>query len=126
MEDQFAAAAGGVQVLLKALEADTLLLKRVNRLDQMLEAPSQAVELPDDERIAFSQGRQRLLQTFPLPLRSASAILEDLFAPGLLQGILLQIQALIQGRHPRIANERSSLLSCDGMPDCNRNLAVRQ
>jgi hypothetical protein len=55
MEDELAAAGGRVDRLLQAAEADLVRLEGGDRLNEVLERASEAIELPDDESIARAE-----------------------------------------------------------------------
>lgn len=60
---------------------------------------------PDDEHIAFSEGLKRCLQTRSAPGGPADLVFEELFAAGGLQGVPLQVEVLVVGQDPGIADE---------------------
>ena len=62
------------------------------------------IELPDDQGIAGTKMREGLRQAGPLGAGARSAVLEDLPAARGLEGILLQVEALILGADARIAD----------------------
>jgi hypothetical protein len=54
VKDQLAPAGGGIYVLLKRLEADPLLIKGGNGVDEVSERAAKAIQPPDYERIPTS------------------------------------------------------------------------
>ena len=65
-KDELAARGGGVDGLLQALEAHPAVAQAGDRLDEVLQRPPEAVELPDHELIAGPQIGQGPLQAGPL------------------------------------------------------------
>src|SRR2546429_621118 len=51
VEDELAAAGGGIDLLGDAFEADPTILELANRLDQMGERSAKAIEFPDDKGV---------------------------------------------------------------------------
>ena len=54
VKDQLATTGGGIYVLLKRLEADALLIKRGNGVDEVSERAAKAIQPPNYERIPTS------------------------------------------------------------------------
>ena len=54
MKNQLATTGGGVDVLLKRLEADPLLIKGGNGVDEVSEGAAKAIQPPNYERIPTS------------------------------------------------------------------------
>ena len=65
---------------------------------------AEPIELPDHERIAGPQVGQGLLQAGPLGLGPAGLVGVDLLAPRGLQGVFLEVEVLIEGRDPGVAD----------------------
>ena len=111
VEDQLAAAGGGVDLLGQALEADPPLLQPSDRLDQVWERSPETIELPDDEGVPRADVAERLLETWPIGLGAAGGVGEDPLAAGLFQRILLEREGLIMGGDAGIANKHGSIVS---------------
>ena len=89
MEDQLAAAGGGVDLLGEALEADAPLLQPSDRLYKVWERSPETIELPHDEGVPRADVAERLLETWPVGLGATGGVGEQPFAAGLCQRILL-------------------------------------
>src|SRR5512142_710882 len=61
VEDQLAAAGGGIDLLLQRLEADPPLLKQGDGVDEVAQRAAQPVQPPDDEGVARAHVRQGFL-----------------------------------------------------------------
>lgn len=70
----------------------------------MAQRAPEAIELPDHQDIARTQTRQQGLKHRPLGLGAADHFLEDLRAASSAQGIDLQVNALLLGADPRVAD----------------------
>ena len=94
----------GVDILLQALEADSARIQIVHGLDQVRQRASQAVEFPDHQRIAglaLCEGRG---QAWPLRFGATDRVGEEPLTPCGMERVDLQIEALVAGRHPGIAD----------------------
>ena len=60
MKEEAARWRTSVDCIGEALELDSLLVEFANQVNQVLDAPAQPVQLPNDERVAFAQRLQRL------------------------------------------------------------------
>jgi hypothetical protein len=104
METQFASAGCRVHAFAQALKADFAGGESIYGFDEMLQGTAEPVQLPNDQRVpvagvinGFSQASARIDG-------AAGNITEDLFAPGLLESVLLQVRILIGGGNPCIAD----------------------
>ena len=109
MEDEFAAAGGRVDRLLQAAEADLPGLEGGDRLDEVLERASQAIELPDGEGIPRAEEGEGFRQATALILGPAGHVGEDSLAAGVGEGVALEVEALILGGDTRVADEHATL-----------------
>src|SRR5262249_43766326 len=75
-----------------------------DRLEEVPQRPPEAIELPDHEPVAGPQIGQCPLQAGPFGLGPAGLIGVDLLAPGGLQSIFLEVEVLIEGRDPGVAD----------------------
>src|SRR5271166_432432 len=73
-------------------------------LEEVLQRPPEAVELPDHELIAGPQIGQGPLQAGPLGPGPAGLVGVDLLAARGLQGILLEVEILLDGRDPGVSD----------------------
>lgn len=104
MKDQFASAGCRVHAFAQALKADFAGGESIYSIDEMLQGTAEPVQLPHDQRVSvagviygFSQASARIDS-------AAGDIAEDLFAPGLLESVLLQVRVLVGGGNPCIAD----------------------
>jgi len=72
--------------------------------DRVLQGAPEPVEPPDDEEIAFPDIVERLLQSRPVFARPAGGIGEDAVASRSNEGVLLQIEDLLEGGDAGIAD----------------------
>ena len=107
VEDQLPAAGGRVDLLGEALEADPSLLELADRLDQVGERSSEAIELPDHERVAAAGELKRLLKPGTVGLGAAGGVGERPLAAGLAEGVLLERERLFMRRNASIADSMS-------------------
>ncbi len=82
VEGEPPAAGGGVDVLGQRPERDLARLELLDELDQVLEAAAEAVQAPDDERVAGLQEREALVELGPVFERSGADVAEDASAAG--------------------------------------------
>src|SRR3954447_1653758 len=82
VEDQPAAARGGVERLLQAPEAGLALLEPLGERDQVLERAAEPVEAPDDQGVAGPRPLQRQREARPFGPGAADPVLVDLLAAG--------------------------------------------
>ena len=75
MKRQLATRRGGVNVLGEGMQFDPTLIKHDGGVDQLSERPRQAVELPDDDDIAFASAIQEFHQLGAVGLRSRGLLL---------------------------------------------------
>jgi hypothetical protein len=99
-----------VHAFAQTLKADFAGGESVYGLDKMLQGTAQPVEFPHDQSVSiagvingFSQASSRIDS-------AAGDIAEDLFAPGLLESVLLQVRILVGGGNPCIADPHAYLL----------------
>ena len=105
MEDQLAAAGRRVDALLEAPEADLPFLELSHGLDQVPDAATQAVELPDDEGIPLPEVCEGLIEPRPRGTGTTGLVREELLAPRSRERVGLQIERLVLGRNTGITNE---------------------
>ena len=104
MEDELPAAGRRVDGLLHALEAHPAVAQSGDRLDEVPQRPPKTIEFPDHEPIAGPQVGQGPLQAGPLGLGPARLVGIDLLAARGLQGIFLEVEVLLEGRDPGVAD----------------------
>lgn len=71
----------------------------------MCKRTADAIELPDDERIAGPGDLKGFVQTWALDGTSGAHVIINLLATGPFKGVALQIEILFAGRNPHIANQ---------------------
>ena len=108
MEHQLAPSVGSVDGLDQRSKAHPALIQLEDQFHQLLEGVGQAIELPNHQGVAGTQGAQACLQLRPLPLGAGDTLLEDLLAVGLLEGIMLQLGILVLGANTRAADDLKS------------------
>ena len=98
----------GVDRFLQALQAYAFGPQPFGSPDEIFERSAQPVEAPHYQRITGAQVRKRLLQIRPLG-HAAGGVFEDPFAPGLCQRIALQVECLVVGGDPCVADQHRSV-----------------
>jgi hypothetical protein len=78
-EDEFSSGCGGVNRLCDRFEADPAALKAGDRLDEVGEGPSKAVEAPDDQGVAFPKVAQGFIEACPFGFRTGRNVGKDAF-----------------------------------------------
>ena len=102
VKDQSAAGAGGVDRLGERAEADVAVRQVLHGAHQRSERSREAVEFPDDERVARAQEIESGLEFRPAAAGAGRGLGEDLFAAGAAQGADLQLGRLVAGRDPGV------------------------
>lgn len=114
VEDQFAARRSRVDRLGQREEVAASRLEACYELDQVGERAAQAIEPPDDERVAHAHGVDGRAQSGPGAGRAAQLVLEYLMASGGVQRVNLERCALVGGRNSRIADAQTGLSASGG------------
>src|SRR5215469_10269047 len=104
MEDQFASAGCRVHALAQTLKPDFAGGESIYGLDEMLQGTAKPVQLPHDQRVSFAGVINGFGQTSARIDSAAGNIAEDLFAPGFMESVLLQVRILVSGRDSCIAD----------------------
>jgi len=91
----------------QAPKADFSQPERFERLNQLLHGTREAVELPNDDRVARSREFERVAQGGSIRHRSRRLLDKKLRASGFRQRVLLQRQILVEGRNPRVADQNA-------------------
>lgn len=92
------------------LELAPAIPKRLDDRDQVRQRPPQAIQLPHHQHVARAAAGKRLVETRPLFGRARYLIGKHDFAARRLKGALLQIEVLIVGRYPRIADFHAAIM----------------
>src|SRR5260221_6924487 len=95
MEDELAAWGRGVNLLRQADELNTTLLKTLEPLDQVGQRAPCPIQFPDNERIPWRYIGQRLVQTFPLSLRSGHLVHKPFLAACFFERVYLECLVLL-------------------------------
>jgi hypothetical protein len=111
MEDQLAPRCRRVDLLGQAPEANPPLRQGRNRLDQMRQRATQAVESPDDERVPRPEIRERFFKSRPAGFGATGDILEDPATSRRREGVALQVEGLVTSGDPGIANQHPRIVS---------------
>jgi hypothetical protein len=104
MEDQLTSTGGRVHTLAQALKADFAGGESIDGLDKILQGTAKPVQFPNDQCVSFASVVNGFSQTSSRIDSAAGDIAEDLFAPGLLESVLLQVRILVGGGNPCIAD----------------------
>lgn len=89
---------------MQALKADLAGGEPIDGLDEMLQGTAEPVQLPHDQRVSVAGVINGFSQA-PARIDSAAGdIAEDLFAPSLLESVLLQVRILVGRGNPCIAD----------------------
>lgn len=104
VEHQPAAGTCGVNGLIERDEARASLFDQAQHVDQVRQRPPQAVEPPDHKHDTGSEPGQRLVEPRPLGAGATGLVFEDGFTAGRREGAALQIELLVMGRDPCIAD----------------------
>jgi len=107
MEHEHAAGCRGVDGFGQGAEAHALGLEKLYCVDELAHRPGQAVEFPDDKRVARSHVVERALKLRSVTLRAGSSLDEDAFTSGRLKGVRLKRQILFRCRNSGVANIHS-------------------
>jgi hypothetical protein len=108
VEHQAATDRRGVDVLLHAAQADAGGVQWFDQGDQVFKRTPQPIQPPDHHGVASAQDGHEGGQANALGLGPAGRVLNHTLAAGLLQGIALQVQVLVVGRHAGIANQHDA------------------
>jgi hypothetical protein len=88
----------------EALEVNVALGQLANEMHEIFDAPSETVELPNDQDVPGAHELQRAGQAGSFCANRADLVLEDFRATSLLESFSLKIQVLILGRDAGIAD----------------------
>src|SRR5690606_29739928 len=92
MEHETPTVGGRIDALRQALEADAPVAEVGDRIDKVLDTPTQAVEPPHDQHVAFPQYGLGLLPPWTLDRGTADAVFVDAFASRLHESVELQLE----------------------------------
>lgn len=102
------AGAGRVDMVPEGLESDTAITKLCDDVDKMRQRSAEAVELPDDENIAFLAASERALEARPFASdRRDPVVAVDALAAGSAQRVELQAKILVLCRYARVTDPHS-------------------
>src|SRR5262249_29162696 len=79
-------------------------------LDEMLGIAPQAIELPDDERVAFPAGPQTVREFGAGRLGAGGMLFIDVATPYSTQGIQLEVERLVTRGNPGIPDQRHTVV----------------
>jgi hypothetical protein len=81
----------------QALEVNLPFSQLRHQVNQSFYAAAKPVELPDNQSVTLAQDIEHGVEAGALGTQAADLVGIDLFAPGLLQRLLLQVQILVLG-----------------------------
>jgi len=105
MEKQPALGRTGVDVARQHLERLFLLLEFMSGLDDLFEGSRQPGEPPDNQGIAWAHVFECGFEFRAVTMRAGGLLDVEPFAPGLFQGVDLQLGVLVESRDSRVADE---------------------
>lgn len=76
-----------IDCICEALELDALIVQLANQINQVLDTAAKPIQLPNNERIVFTQQFQCLGQSRSLSAAAADFVVENLLATRLGQGV---------------------------------------
>lgn len=79
----------------EADEVDALLLEERHEVYELLHASTEPVELPDDERVAFSEDIERTVESRAIRGRPGPRVIEDPLASRACQRLVLNVETLV-------------------------------
>ncbi len=91
----------------QAAKADALQPQFLDGFDQLLHRARQAVELPHDQRVAAAREFQRLAQGWSIRYRARQLLGKNLPTSRFGERVPLQGEILVDGRHPRVAEQHA-------------------
>jgi hypothetical protein len=106
MEDQPAARRGRVDALLQRDKPDAALGQHRDRVDQMTQRATEAIQPPHDQRVAFAQVVKQPRELGPLVQRATRGVAEDPQTASGGQRVVLQAELLLARRDPCVAQQR--------------------
>lgn len=107
MEHEHAASGRRVDGFGQGAEAHVLRLEKLYCVDELAHRPGQAVEFPDDKRVARSHVVERALKLRSVALRAGCSFNENAFTSGHLKGVRLKRQILFGCRNSGVTNIHS-------------------
>jgi len=107
VEDELAAGRGGVDRFLEAAEPDATVGQAGDGVDQMPQGPAEAVEFPDNQRVAGAELVQDLLEGGAVGAGAAGGLGEHPIAAGRGEGVDLELGVLVGGGDAGVAEQMS-------------------
>ena len=104
VEEEASRDRGGIDRVGEADETYTAVVQTAGEVQEVFHAPAQAVQLPHHQGVALAQVIQRLVESGALGRGAADCVFVDFVASGLLQGVQLQVQVLVPGGDPGVAD----------------------
>jgi hypothetical protein len=99
---ELAARCGAVNRLMQTAKTNPFFFQPVHPRNQILDRPPKPIKPPDHQGVTFTKKLFDFRQTGPLGHSAADLVDNDLFAPGPLEGVLLQVKILFVSGYPRI------------------------
>jgi len=104
MKGELTVGGGGINLVFQTVERGPRALNRIDEINKIADRAGEAIQFPDDDKIAWTQLVEHLLQLNSFLGGPAAFFLINLFATERLQSVQLQSQVLILGADPRVAN----------------------
>ena len=95
MKDQLATSIGRIDVFSKRLEANSLIGKRLDDINQIFERSTKPIQSPNDQRVSFPEDFKTGAQFLPVTILARQFFLKYLFAPRYGECIKLQFRPLV-------------------------------
>lgn len=105
VEHQHASRRGGVDVLGERAEPDASGRHLADLLDQVTHRAAESIELPDHQRVAGAKIGQRFGKTGPVGSGTRRPVVENTFASGSPERVVLERELLVGGRDAGIADQ---------------------
>src|SRR5262249_19538721 len=100
MKDQLASSRGRVDRLCEGLEAHPPCAEGMHQADQVWHRPSEPIQPPDHQHVAWRECRQRRIQPGTPHLGTRDAlVMENLRTAGRGEGVTLEVELLVVRRH---------------------------
>ena len=100
---------GGVDPIRQGPEADPVAVELFGEVDEVLHGAAEAVEFPDDKGVAVTEMLERFRESRAVGAGAADRVVEDAFAAGSEEGLVLQGGVLVGGGDAGVADEHEGL-----------------
>lgn len=107
MEKEPSGRCGGIYAVGQADEVDARVFQFGDQFDELPHGPPKAVQLPDYEAVTAAKMRPEVLQPRPVASGAAAVLSEYAIAPGALERLDLQVQALVASGNASVADQHA-------------------